>query len=108
MKNKLISILAVVFLSLSLVNCASDTDNVVYSEEVSETQESPRPLIIEQESKESPQEKNPVGVYEGTITITGAGVEDICYEGIIMIQMDGDKIRIVSTDSIRSNFNDLF
>lgn len=102
MKKKLISVLTVVILCLSLVSCAAVTSN-----DISEVQEITQPLIIES-GDESPQEKNPVGVYEGTITITGPGVEDICYEGIIMIQMDGDKIRIVSTDSIRSNFSDLF
>lgn len=102
MKNKLISILTVVFLSLSIVGCAAETEN-----DIPVIEQIAQPLVIETED-ESPQEKNPVGVYEGTITITGPGVEDICYEGIILIHMDGDKIRITSTDSIRSNFNDLF
>ena len=96
-----------VLLTISLVGCATDKENDIYTDVVTEVSEAPNPLVIYSGSK-SPQEKNPVGVYEGTITITGAGVEDICYEGVIMIQMDGDKIRIVSTDSIRSNFNDLF
>ena len=102
MQKKFISVLTVIFLSLSLVNCAVNNNEVV-----SEEPKSPQPLILEMENK-SPQEDNPVGVYEGSITITGPGVEAVCYEGVVLIQMDGNKIRITSTDSIRSNFNDLF
>lgn len=97
MKNKLISVLTVVFLSISMFGCAATKSE----NDISVIEQIAQPLIIENKEEEPPQQANPVGVYEGSITITGAGVEPIKYEGIILIQQDGDKIRVVSTDSIR-------
>lgn len=86
---------AALLLVLCLYGCAEQPAEV----EIKEVQ----PLVVE-----SPQEEAPIGVYEGTVTITGAGVEDICYEGLFLIQMDGDKMRVTATDAIRSNFNELY
>ena len=95
MKNKICSILIIFCLTLGLLGCPKQTNE-------SEPEFEPKPLIIE------PQEYNPIGVYEGTIVITGAGTEESGYEGLILVTFDGDKIRITCTDAVRSKFGDRF
>lgn len=95
MKNKICSVLIILCLTLGLISCAKQTNEP-------EEEFTPTPLIIE------PQEQNPIGVYEGTIVITGAGTEEAGYEGLILITFDGDKIRITCTDAVRSRFGDRF
>ena len=103
MKNKICSILIILCLTLGLLGCPKQTNE---PEQVTQTVESEhfeaKPLIIE------PQEKKPIGVYEGTIVITGAGTGEAGYEGLILIAFDGDKIRITCTDAVRSQFGDRF
>lgn len=52
--------------------------------------------------------EQPIGIWEGTITIDGAGIEEICYEGLLFITKDGEKIHITATDAVRSNFNEWY
>lgn len=63
----------------------------------------PTPLVIETE-----QEDSPMGVYYGTVTIAGSGIEGVCYEGLILIGTDGERVRITCTDAVRSRFVDVF
>ena len=75
------------------------TLNVEYQE--SEVIE-PEPLIIESTHW------IPHGVFEGTIVISGDGIESSGYEGIMYIEMDGNKIRISCTEAVRSRYGELF
>lgn len=95
MKNKICSILIILCLTGILFGCAKQTSEPVQNFE-------PTPLIIES------QEEKPIGVYEGTIVITGAGTDEAGYEGLILITFDRDKIRITCTDAVRSQFGDRF
>jgi hypothetical protein len=92
-------LIAVIFGALSFCLYPKESAEVEQSQEVKVVQ----PLVVE-----SPQEEAPIGVYEGTVTITGAGIEEICYEGLLFITKDGEKIHITATDAIRSNFNELY
>lgn len=93
MKNKICSVLIILCLTLGLLGCPKQTNDDKFE---------PIPLIIE------PQEERPIGVYEGTIVITGAGTGEAGYEGLILITFDGDRIRITCTDAVRSRFGDRF
>ena len=95
MNNRICSILIILCLTLGLLGCPKQTNEP-------EPEFEPTPLIIE------PQEENPIGVYEGTIVITGAGTGEAGYEGLILVTFDGDKIRITCTDAVRSKFGDRF
>ena len=48
------------------------------------------------------------GMYEGTISISGKDREEICVEGAIRIDDDGDQIRITMSDAVDSIFNKEF
>ena len=93
MKNKICSVLIVLCLVGVMFGCAKQTNDDKFV---------PTPLVID------PQEQKPIGVYEGTIVITGAGTEESGYEGLILVTFDGDKIRITCTDAVRSKFGDRF
>lgn len=93
MKNKICSVLIILCLTFGLLGCPKQTNDDTFE---------PTPLII------NPQEQNPIGVYEGTIVITGAGTGEAGYEGLILVTFDGDKIRITCTDAVRSQFGDRF
>ena len=93
MKNRICSVLIILCLIGILFGCAKQTNDDKFE---------PTPLII------NPQEEKPIGVYEGTIVITGAGTGEAGYEGLILVTFDGDKIRITCTDAVRSQFGDRF
>lgn len=93
MKNKICSVLIILCLVGVMFGCKKQTNDDKF-----ET----TPLIIE------PQEQKPIGVYEGTIVIAGAGTGEAGYEGLILITFDDDKIRITCTDAVRSQFGDRF
>lgn len=95
MKNKICSVLIILCLVGVMFGCAKQTNEP-------EEEFTPKPLII------NPQEQKPIGVYEGTIVIAGAGTGEAGYEGLILITFDGDKIRITCTDAVRSKFGDRF
>ena len=93
MKNKLCSVLAILCISGAIFGCAEQT-------KVPATE--PEPLVIE------PSQWTPHGVYEGTIVISGEGIEDSGYEGIMYIEPDGKYIRISCTGAVRSRYGELF
>lgn len=95
MKNKICSALIIICLVGAMFGCAKQTNEP-------EEEFKPTPLIIE------PQEEKPIGVYEGTIVISGAGTGEAGYEGLILITFDCGKIRITCTDAVRSKFGDRF
>ena len=105
MKNKLCSALIILCIVGVIFGCAKQTNEPVQATQ-EKTVESEhfeaKPLIIE------PQEEKPIGAYEGTIVIAGAGTGEAGYEGLILITFDGDKIRITCTDAVRSKFGDRF
>lgn len=82
MKNKILSILIILCLALGLLGCPKQTNEP-------EQESKPTPLIIE------PQEEKPIGVYEGTIVITGAGTEEAGYEGRKVVMYAGDAEKMV-------------
>lgn len=95
MKNKICSVLIILCIVGVILGCTKQTNDP-------EPEFEPTPLIIE------PKEEKPIGVYEGTIVISGAGTGEAGYEGMILITFDGDKIRITCTDAVRSRFGDRF
>lgn len=62
----------------------------------------PEPLVIKSTKWK------PHGVFEGTIVINGEGIQESGYEGIMYIEMDGNKIRISCTEAVRSRYGELF
>ncbi len=96
MKNRLYSTLAVLCLTVSLFGCAEQT------KEPEEPAKEPVPLVIE-----SPK-WTPHGVFEGTIVISGEGIAETGYEGIMYIEQDGKYIRISCTGAVRSRYGELF
>ena len=94
------SILTVICL---LIICSSAICRQELKIEKSSTpQKKPEPLIIE-----DPNWK-PHGVFNGSIVINGEGVQESGYEGLMYIDMDGDKIRISCTEAVRSRCGELF
>lgn len=63
----------------------------------------PTPLVIE--TKKEPE---PMGVYYGTVVITGQSIEGGGYEGLMFVTWDGEYIRVTCTDAVRSRFGDNF
>lgn len=63
----------------------------------------PTPLVIE-----TPEEPEPIGVYYGTVVITGQGIEGGGYDGLMFVTWDGEYIRVTCTDAVRSRFGDVF
>lgn len=105
MKNKLCSVLIILCLSLSIFACAKQTNEPVVQEQAITTEAEdfePTPLVIETKDWQ------PEGVFYGTIVITGQGIEETGYEGLMLIMMDGEYIRITCTDAVRSRFGDEF
>ena len=104
MKNRICSTLAVIFLAASVFGCAEQTKEAGQdAQEAEEAITEPVPLIIE------PQESwKPHGVFEGTVVISGEGMEDVGYEGVMYIEPDGKYIRISCTDAVRSRYGELF
>lgn len=96
MRNRLCSALAVLCLTVSLFGCAEQT------KEPEEPAREPVPLVIE-----SP-EWTPHGVFEGTLVISGEGIAETGYEGIMYIEPDGKYIRISCTEAVRSRYGELF
>lgn len=96
MKNRLLSTLTVLCLSGILVGCAEQTN------EPEGPVTEPIPLVIESTKW------TPHGVYEGTIVISGEGIEETGYEGIMYIEPDGKYIRISCTGAVRSRYGELF
>lgn len=72
------------------------------SEETETSKKEPEPLIIRNSDWE------PHGVFNGTIVIDGEGITGSGYEGLMYIEMDGNKIRISCTDAVRSRYGELF
>lgn len=93
--RKRISVLIVLSALVLLTGCAKQTTD-------QESEFEPEPLVIENSAWE------PNGTYYGTVVISGEGMEDICYEGAIFIEMDGKYIRISCTDAVRSRFAERF
>lgn len=93
--RKRVSTLIVLSALAILSGCAKQT-----TEQESEFE--PEPLVIENSDWE------PSGTYYGTVVISGDGMEDICYEGAIFVEMDGKYIRISCTDAVRSKWNERF
>lgn len=96
-KNKLFSVLVVLCLSGFLSGCATEQ-----TKESDQPIREPEPLVIESTKWK------PHGVYEGTIVISGEGIENIGYEGVMYIEPDGKYIRISCTDAVRSQYGELF
>ena len=93
MKNKLCSVLAILCMSGAIFGCAEQTKAPATELE---------PLVIEST------QWTPHGVFKGTIVISGEGIEDSGYEGIMYIELDRDKIRISCTGAVRSRYGELF
>lgn len=93
MKNRLCSALAILSMSGEILGCAEQTKAPATE---------PEPLVIEQA------QWTPHGVFEGTIVISGEGIEDSGYEGIMYIEPDGKYIRISCTEAVRSRYGELF
>lgn len=96
MKNRLCSTLTVLCMAVILFGCAEQT------KEPEEPVKEPAPLVIE-----SPK-WTPHGVFEGTIVISGEGIAETGYEGIMYIEPDGKYIRISCTEAVRSRYGELF
>lgn len=62
----------------------------------------PVPLVIESAGW------TPHGVFEGTVVISGEGIEETGYEGVMYIEPDGNYIRISCTGAVRSRYGELF
>lgn len=62
----------------------------------------PEPLIIKKP------DWSPHGVFSGTIVIDGDGITGNSYEGLMYIEMDGNKIRISCTEAVRSRYGEWF
>lgn len=96
MKNRLCSILAILCLAGIIFGCAEQT------KDLEPEAYAPEPLTIEST------EWTPHGVFEGTIVISGEGIAEAGYEGILYVEPDGDKIRISCTGAVRSRYGELF
>lgn len=96
MRNKLCIALIILCLIGVIFGCAKQTKNEP------EPDFEPTPLVIETKDWE------PEGVFYGTVVISGPGVADEGYEGLMLITFDGDYIRITCTDAVRSRFGDEF
>lgn len=96
MKNRLCSELTVLCMSVIIFGCAEQT------KEPEEPVRDPVPLVIE-----SP-DWTPHGAFEGTIVISGEGIAETGYEGVMYIEMDGKYIRISCTGAVRSRYGELF
>lgn len=100
-KNKIYGMLIVFFVCMASVVW-------VYAERAEESEQQeidsiePEPLVIESANW------TPHGVFKGTIVISGEGIEDTGYEGIMYIELDGKKLRISCTDAVRSRYGELF
>ena len=67
---------------------------------------SPEPVIESQETERETTYSIP-NTFEGTATIVKpTGTE--CYEGLIRIDVDGEKIRVTVMDAVESDFADNF
>ncbi len=103
MKNRLYSILAILCLVTAMTGCTEQTKEPAVESEQQETDSmEPEPLIIESGKWK------PHGVYEGTVVISGDGMEEVSYEGIMYIEPDGKYIRISCTEAVRSRYGELF
>ena len=86
-----------------IFGCAEQTKQPAAEPESQEAEiTEPVPLVIE------PTQWTPHGVFEGTIVISGEGIEDSGYEGLMYIEMDGKYIRISCTGAVRSRYGELF
>lgn len=106
MKNRLCRTLLVLCMSGVLSGCAEQTkepeDPTVESEQHETDSIEPVPLAIEST------QWTPHGSFEGTVVISGEGIEETGYEGIMYIELDGGRIRISCTDAVRSRYGELF
>ena len=103
MKRKLFSTSAVLCMFGLILGCTEQTKEPALESESQEAEiAEPEPLIIESEKWK------PHGVYEGTIVISGEGIEETGYEGIMYIEPDGKYIRISCTEAVRSRYGELF
>ena len=103
MKNRLFSTLAVLCMFIIILGCAEQTKVPAAEPETQEAEiTEPVPLIIEST------QWTPHGVFKGTIVISGEGIEETGYEGIMYIEQDGKYIRISCTEAVRSRYGDLF
>lgn len=96
MKNRICSALTALCLTAALSGCAEQTKEP--EPEITE----PVPLVIETHEWE------PHGAFEGTVVISGEGIEETGYEGVMYIEMDGGRIRISCTGAVRSRYGELF
>jgi len=96
MKNRLCSALAIFCLAVIISGCTEQT------KKLEKPAREPVPLVIETT------QWTPHGVFEGTIVISGEGIEDSGYEGIMYIEPDGKYIRISCTEAVRSRYGELF
>ena len=94
MKNKLCIMSVILCLAGIIFGCAEQTKAT--------EPDAPKPLVIEST------EWMPHGVFEGTIVISGEGIAEAGYEGILYIEPDGDKVRISCTGAVRSRYGELF
>ena len=104
MKNRLCSALAIFCLAVIISGCTEQTKGAEQAAAGSHTGEitEPVPLVIE------PTQWTPHGVFEGTVVISGEGIEGTGYEGVMYIEPDGDKIRISCTGAVRSRYGELY
>ena len=103
MKNKLYSIAIILCMSGAIFGCAEQTKEYAAEPEPQEAEiTEPVPLVIESAGW------TPHGVFEGTVVISGEGIEETGYEGIMYIEPDGKYIRISCTEAVRSRYGELF
>lgn len=105
MKNKL-CIMSITLCLAGIIFGFAEQTNVSVQEIESVTERSDciasEPLVIEST------EWAPHGIFEGTIVISGDGISETGYEGIVYIEPDGGKIRISCTGAVRSRYGELF
>jgi hypothetical protein len=91
---------AILLLCFCLSGCSNVSDEVNKNDvnnNIDIKKEVAEPLIIELNKDIEP--------LEGVITITGAGVEPVSYEGLLLIRHREDgKIEVIATDAIRDYF----
>lgn len=85
-----------------IILCIFLSHTITHQEEPVIPQKEPEPLVIETN------EWTPHGVFSGTIVIDGEGIKESGYEGLMYIEMDGDKIRVSCTEAVRSRYGELF
>ena len=100
LKKKIYTIFGVICFLVLILTIAFIKE--LKSKEKETSQKVPVPLTIKNPDWE------PHRVFNGTIVIDGEGIQGCGYEGIMYIEMDGDKIRISCTEAVRSRYGEWF